>query len=362
MTVLLHVFPSFVTGGSQLRFAALANHFGRRFRHIVVSMDGRISAQQWLNASLDVEFPADRYPSRDTLRNLRAFRKLLEARCPDCLITYNWGSIECAMANWPGRWRHVHIEDGFGLEEAVRQLPRRALIRRYVLRGSAVVLPSRTLLRIAKEVWRLNPHHLHYVPNGVDCARFSAPDIVPLSWRTDRPVIGTVAALRPEKNIARLIGAFAKLQERLPCRLLIAGDGPELTRLQDQARPLGDDVMFAGHVTRTEAIYAALALFALSSDTEQMPTSVLEAMAAGLPVAATDVGDVRTMLCGENQPFVTPRDETALADAMFALLQKPLQARRIGAANRLAAWMNFHQDKMFTAYEALFSGRVAAAA
>src|SRR6185437_14374501 len=129
------------------------------------------------------------------------------------------------------------------------------------------------------------------------------------------PVIGTVAALRPEKNLSRLLRAFRLVRERMPCRLLIAGDGEERASLEKQAEFLGlrEQVLFTGHVQETERIYAALDLFALSSDTEQMPTTVVEAMASGLPVAAVDVGDISQMVAAENRPFVTERNEASLA-------------------------------------------------
>ena len=144
----------------------------------------------------------------DTLGNRRRFRSYLKTHRPDRLVTYNWGSLEWAMANWPQLLPHVHIEDGFGPEEADRQLPRRVLTRRLVLSRSQVVVPSRTLERIALDVWRLDPRRVRYIPSCIDCARFSAPGIVPFDWPGSGPVIGTLAALRPEKNSAAAAGCI----------------------------------------------------------------------------------------------------------------------------------------------------------
>ena len=348
--LLLHVYATFAVGGPQTRFAAIANHFGRRWRHAIVAMDGNTACRERLAPDLDVSYPAVEIRKGDTLGNLWRFRRLLRDLRPDLLVTSNWGSIEFAMAARLTGVRHVHIEDGFGPEERGRQIPRRVWTRRLVLAGCQVVVPSRTLERIATKVWRLNPARVRYIPNGIDLARFAPRP------RDGGAVIGTVAALRPEKNLARLLGAFARLPGA-PA-LVIVGDGPERPALEALAERLGvaGRVTFAGHQPDPAAFYAGFDLFALSSDTEQMPISMLEAMAAGLAVAATDVGDVRAMLAMENAPFVTTLDEAALAAAMARLLAEGDLLRRLGGANRARAEADFSQEAMFAAYAALFDG------
>jgi glycosyltransferase involved in cell wall biosynthesis len=347
------VFPGFGIGGAQVRFAALANHFGAAFRHIVVSLDGSLGCRERLRPDLDVTFPKVDAPKRSTFANARHFRRLLRAWRPDLLVTNNWGAIEWAMANLLPVARHLHIEDGFGPEERDRQLPRRALIRRLVLARSTVVLPSRNLQRIATTIWRLPAARVRYIPNGIDLERFAAAHAETSGINTP-PVVGTVAALRAEKNLARLLRAFAAVAQT--ARLVIAGDGPEHAALRELTHSLGlqAQVRFAGHIDDPAPIYAGLDVFALSSDTEQMPLSVIEAMAAGLPVAATDVGDVRAMLAGENAPFVGKLHESDLARALTALLGDPALRARIGAANQAKARAEFGQAAMFQAYGALW--------
>ncbi len=104
----------------------------------------------------------------------------------------------------------------------------------------------------------------------------------------------------------------------------------------------------------TPAWLQKMDIFALSSDTEQMPLSVLEAMGCGLPVVSTDVGDVRRMLAPANAPFVVPRDADAMASALRELLDLPEARRAIGAANRARAVEAFDQRTMFAAYAELF--------
>ena len=273
------------------------------------------------------------------------------------MLTNNFGSIEWAMANRGGRVHHVHVEDGFGPEERDGQLPRRVWLRRIFLRGRTVALPSRTLLQIATDIWRLDPRHLRHVPNGIDLGRFAGPP-APFPWPGEGPVIGTVAALREEKNLPRLLRAFSLAIQDAPARLVLIGDGPERAALEALARELGiaRHVHWAGHVPEPAGLIKALDIFAMSSDTEQMPISLLEAMAAGLPAAATDVGDIRSMLPEQAGAFVTKRDDQALANALRTLIRDPALRQALGAASRAKAERVFDQRFMFAAWAELLTG------
>lgn len=355
---LLHVFPGFGIGGAQVRFAAVANHLGRSYQHVVVSLDGSLAARERLDPAIEVGYPPAPWSSGTSIGGIIAVQRFLRTVSPDVLVTHNWGSMDWAIANISGRIPHIHIEDGFGPEERATQLPRRVLTRRLVLRRSTIVLPSQTLERIARHVWRLPADRLRYLPNGVDLALFRQPADASLAarFRGDGPLIATVAALRPEKNISRLLRAFARAIAHVPARLLILGDGPERALLEALAGRLAitDRIFFAGYAANPAPFYACCDLFALSSDTEQMPLSVLEAMASGLPVAATNVGDVRSMLSSENDAFVAELNDESLANSLRSLLLDPGLRSRVGAANRSKAERAFDQRLMFQAYADLF--------
>lgn len=358
--LVLSVFPTFAVGGAQVRFAAVANHYGRAWRHAIVALDGRYDCAERLAPDLDVVFPG--ITARGgLLAEVAACRRALRALAPDVLITHNWGSINWAIANLPpGRVRHVHIEDGFGPDEAQSQFRRRILARQIFLRGSSVVLPSLTLSKIAAEVWRLPPARLHYVPNGLDLDRFRpAADLQARDrGRAETPVIGTVAALRAEKNLSRLLRAARLLRDQAtPFRLAIIGGGPERSKLEALALELdiADLVAFEGAIDDPAEAYRGLDVFALSSDTEQMPLSVLEAMATGLPVASTKVGDVPQMVASENRPYLAEKDDAALAAALTPLLCDAALRRSVGAANRLKAERDYDAEVMFRRYGELLA-------
>jgi glycosyltransferase involved in cell wall biosynthesis len=331
---------------------------------VIVSLDGRTECAERLGPEVEHEIiampprPGERLP-----RRLWRIGQALRRFSPDVLVTSNWGSIEWAMASraFP-RLAHLHTEDGFGPEEASGQLLRRVLARRLTLPRSRIVLPSTTLLALARDNWKLSETSLNYVPNGLDLQRFSPRGpAVSLDVPGVGPLIGTVAALRAEKSLGRLLHACALLvAEGVAFRLALVGEGPERTGLEALTDELGlrDRVAFTGHIADPANAYRAFDVFALSSSTEQMPFSVLEAMATGLPVAATDVGDVRHMLAPENQPFLAAgMGEAALAAALRPLVEDVALRARLGLANRRRAETAFDQETMFQAYAALIEGK-----
>jgi glycosyltransferase involved in cell wall biosynthesis len=356
----LHVFPSFGVGGVPLHMVRIINHFGKRFRHTVIALDNNFEAAGGLAGDLDLALSPVRALKRGALHTVLDSALVLRRMHPDLLITYNWGAIEWAMANrlWPGS-RHIHIEAGFSRREADAQLPRRVLFRRWALaRCAQVVVPSRLLEDLAVRVWRLPAERVRYVPNGVDVARFSSPARTSgFARRPDELVIGTVAPLRPEKNIGRLLRVFATLDTSIAARLVVAGEGVERPGLERLTGELGiaDRVVFTGQVA-PETVLGTFDLFALSSDTEQMPNALLEAMAASRAVAAVNVGDVKTIVCQDNRDFVVSRDDSpAFAGAISTLLRDPEKRRTLGVRNRERVVDAFSQERMFAAYSEIFA-------
>jgi L-malate glycosyltransferase len=355
----LHVFPSFGVGGVPLRMVRIINHFGKRFRHTVIALDNNFEAAGGFTGDLDLVLSPVRVLKRGALHTVLDSALVLRRMRPDLLITYNWGAIEWAMANrlLPSS-RHIHVEAGFSRREADAQLPRRVLFRRWALaRCAQVVVPSRLLEDLAVRVWRLPAERVRYVPNGVDIARFSSPTRTSgFARRPDELVIGTVAPLRPEKNIGRLLRVFATLDTSITTRLVLAGAGVERPGLERLASELGiaDRVIFTGQVA-PETVLGTFDLFALSSDTEQMPNALLEAMAASRAIAAVNVGDVKTIVCQDNRDFVVARDDgPAFAAAISTLLRDPEKRRILGVRNRERVIDAFSQERMFAAYSEIF--------
>jgi glycosyltransferase involved in cell wall biosynthesis len=359
--ILLHVFPTFAIGGQQTRFATIANRLGQAFRHRLISLDGRDEALGLLDPTLDLKLLPRPAQTGNPIRNLSTIANVSAVVGPDALITYNWGAIEWAMVNrvWIHR-PHIHLEDGFGPDEADRQKWRRLLTRRLFLQHSALVVPSRNLAGIARKRWRLDPGRVTYIPNGIEAGRFDhiSDTGAPFFYRRDAEcVVGSFSPLRQEKNLGRLLRAVAEVTvSYLPIRLVICGAGPERAALSELATHLGmaNRVTFTGHVSRPEAVMGAFDIFAITSDTEQMPYAVLEAMSARLPVVATAVGDIPTMVAEENRPFIVPRDAPgSLASALARLCHDQGLQRKLGIANRARVEQNFSIAPMAEAFRRL---------
>jgi glycosyltransferase involved in cell wall biosynthesis len=355
---IVHAFSTFKVGGPQIRFAQVANELGDRFRHVICSMDSRYEARAKLDPALSVVLVEDMAPPGNLLARLDHYRRFLRANRPQLLVTYNWGAIEWAIANLAVGVPHVHVEDGFGPDEADRQFLRRIWLRRLALaRADVVVVPSETLHSIARRIWKLRPSRIRLIPNGVDPSRYDrAPDAA-FRARFDlpagSPLVGWVGALRREKNLERLLRAFASTTH--DAYLLLIGDGPEREELRSIVRTLslGHRVRFLGQQGDVSSLLVELDVFALSSDTEQMPLAVLEAMAAGLPIASVDVGDVRAMVAPENRRFIVGRTDEALASALTHLLDDDSLRKALGRANRERVTSRYHLRDMMRAYENL---------
>ena len=167
--------------------------------------------------------------------------------------------------------------------------------------------------------------------------------------------LGTLAGLRAVKNLPALVRAFAVLPE--PWQLVILGQGPEREAIGAEALRLGlaHRVHMPGFVADPAMAVGLFDMFALSSHSEQFPISVVEAMAAGLPVAAPAVGDVAGMVASANRPYITaPGDEAALSAALACLAEEASLRETIGAANREHARLNYDLAAMVGAYRAVY--------
>ena len=351
---LLHVFATFDCGGPQVRTVEIMRALGDEFAHTIVAADGRTGAATRTPTAIPIERLKRPASAWRQLRDLVAIARRSE---PALVLTYNWGAIlGCVAARLVGV-PFVHHEEVVPPEERTANLRRRDWLRRVVLpRAAAIVVPSAKMAARAHERWRIAPARIERIDNGVDLAGRS-----PRTHRSGGgtpPVVGCVAHARIEKNWPRLLRSFAGLRTQ-HARLLLVGEGPERESAEHFAGELGlaPRVIFAGVVDDPRSCYDAMDVFALASDDEQMPLALLEAMAHGLPIVATDVGDISTMVPEEQRRFVVPLHGDAhcsMAAAIDELLADATLRTRLGAANRRHVERSFDLRGIAAQYAALY--------
>ena len=375
---ILHCHSTFSLGGKEARAARLMNAFGDRAEHVVLSaMPDRLGAREAIERGVAVSFPKDAPSLTGMPTPARLLRLARYMKGFDLVLTYNWGSFDAAMARrlfakalkLPPL---VHHEDGFNEDEALTLKPKRNLYRRLGLKSAhRLVVPSARLEEVALTAWEQPREKVMRIANGVPVARFRQPpvaDAIPgFERRPGEVVIGTAAGLRAVKNLPRLVRAFAGMRHK-EARLVIVGEGPESEAIAAEARARGvaAKLLMPGFLSDPARWIGHFDIFALSSDSEQFPISLVEAMAAGLPAVATHVGDVCDIVAEDNRPLIVERaddesvsqTDSSFAAALDSLADQPHLRKAIGEANREKAEARYDEAAMIAAYARLYGEAV----
>jgi glycosyltransferase involved in cell wall biosynthesis len=197
------------------------------------------------------------------------------------------------------------------------------------------------------------------IENGVDLDRYTPPSPRPPSRRGGGgPRIGTVANLRAVKNVDGLMRVAKRVLERQPDAVFeVAGDGEQRVALERLHRELalGERFLLRGSVADVPAFLRSVDVAVLPSHSEGMSNAVLEYMAAGLPVVATDVGaNAKLIEHGVSGLIVPPKDEAVLADAIAKLIADPELAARFGTAGRRRVEGEYSRDAMRRRFELFY--------
>ncbi len=364
---ILHLHSTFNRGGKEARCVQLINLWGSAAEHHIVSatpgaMDACGDIKQGIACKV-----IDNFPQLTGGISTRRYHLLARAMAGfDLVLTYNWGAMDAVMANAlygrrMGLPPLVHHEDGFNEDEARKLKWTRNLFRSLALsRADAVVVPSKRLEAIARTVWKRPADRLFRIANGIETAAYQhqpANDAIPaVIKRPGERWVGTLAGLRTVKNLPRLVRAFSALAD--PWQLVILGEGPEEAAIRAEASRLGidDRVHLPGYQANPADYIGLFDIFSLSSDSEQFPISVVEAMAAGLPVVSPAVGDVADIVSSANAPFITPAsDEAALSAALVTLAGDEALRFSLGEANRSKALASYDQAQMLRSYAAVYA-------
>jgi glycosyltransferase involved in cell wall biosynthesis len=227
----------------------------------------------------------------------------------------------------------------------------------------AVTFNSSAAVPFAQAFEGVRPHQVVHIPNGIafvphDRASARAALQDELSIPPERVLLGSVGRLEPVKGHVYLVDAFAQIAADLPHSvLLIAGEGSQRAALEAAAARhlLGERVRFLGLRGDVPRLLAALDLYVHPSLHEGMPNAVMEAMAAGCPIVASEVGGIPELLVdGESGWLVAPQDSAALAAALRYALTHEAEARRVGAAAARRVAERFSLNAMVQSYDDLY--------
>jgi len=366
---ILQLHGTFDLGGKEARLVRLMNRWGDKATHdLLVGDPQATAARAGLDPRLVVRFlDGPRLYGAPGYGKFLALARLMADH--DLVLSFNWGAMDGVMAHrlfgaLKGLPPLIHHEDGFNEDETAARKASRNQYRRLALGTAyALVVPSSQLARIAMREWHQKPERVHQIPNGIDVGAYAGrrdPSALPGLVPDGRLIVGTLAGLRPVKNLPRLVRAVAPLKDRL--RLVIVGEGDQRDAIAAEAAALGlgpNDLLMPGFLPDPADYVGAFDIFALSSDSEQLPISLVEAMAAGLPVVCTDVGDISAMVAPRNRPFIVdPHDPDAFGGALARLADDAALRAALGDANRRRAAQCFDESLMFQLYARLYGGAV----
>jgi N-acetyl-alpha-D-glucosaminyl L-malate synthase BshA len=247
-----------------------------------------------------------------------------------------------------------------GLEKAYHEITRFG-----IWESDGVTVVSEWLLRETERIFHVG-REMRVIPNFVDTERF-APDGEP-TFRArlaapDEKLIVHASNFRPVKRVPDVVRVFARIRERLPARLVLVGDGPDLPRAAELASELDvkDSLIFAGQQAAVETLLKVSDLFLLPSEFESFGLSALEALSCGVPVVGTSSGGTSEVVDHERAGFLFDVGDTdSMAEASLSLLEDEARHRRFGEAARASVLERFSEEDVVTRYESFYEELVGA--
>lgn len=274
--------------------------------------------------------------------------KALKQMKPDVVHAHMGGSGFAAM--WSILYRKplvitVHTKPEKAFSKKIESLVKMAL---HFDRTKLVAVSEDNAAKV-KAYYGLDGRKIECVNNGIDVARFFHKEHGSFT-------LINVARHDENKNQAALIRCFDRLHKEYDNTMLfLLGDGETHRALINQANDLGlsDSVIFTGNVANTEDYYAVSDVYLQSSHREAMPLSVLEAMAAGLPIVSTDVGGLRDVV-QDNGILVEDNDEEALYQAILKIYKQSAEETKKMSDASLRIVQSYSAESMARAYEKIY--------
>jgi L-malate glycosyltransferase len=358
-TSVLFVLPNLAAGGVERQWSILLPGLRRRgIDARLIALDGGGPFEAPLRrAGVPVEVLGMR--NRFDLGRLLRSRLLRSSR-PDAVVSQSVSGLYVGQLIASAR-RAVHLYAEHAGVDIPLDRRREAMMRLLARRLDRVIVVSDEQAAI----WRKRGFpaaRVMVITNGIVAgAGGASKENLRERFGIDREAVVAVlvATLRPEKRVPDFIAAVASAHERDSSVIgLVVGDGPERVVVETAAR-LAPAVSLLGHRNDVEDLLRAADVFVLTSEQEAVPMSMLEAMAAELPLVATDVGGLRSViLSGENGWLVPVGDHAALAARLLELASDPARRMAMGAASARLVRERWDAEQMIDRYaELLVAGR-----
>lgn len=355
-----HIIFRFDFGGLENGLVNLVNELPpERYRHSIISLTRATEIATRLRRGQVEVYALDKRPGKDPSAYWRLYRLLRRLR-PDVVHTRNLGTLDCQPVAWAaGVPRRIHGEHGWDVSDPDGSKRKSRLMRRALMPfvGEWIAL-SRELEGWLAATVGVPVARITRICNGVDVHRFQASAAPDTQTALE---FGTVTRFSEIKDPLNTLAAFARLLGSHPhaarARLTMVGDGPLLEPAQRWAREAGiaDKVLFPGSQLDVAPWLRRFHVFVLGSRREGISNTILEAMASGLPVIATDTGGNPELVASGTTGFlVPPGDAQALAAAMVRYLDEPDLVERHGTHASARAREQFSIERMVAAYDSLY--------
>lgn len=364
--LIAHVVPQFSVGGMENGVVNLLNRIpSSRYRHAVIAIQDTPDFQKRLR-NPDVEVVSMHKRLGKDFPAYWRLTKVLRRMRPDVVYTHSMATLDVVFyAAAAGVRLLVHGEHGqasAGMGGAPKRSVLRALTDRLINHYTTV---SKDLADFLVNSLKIAPTRVTHIYNGVDLERFrpraaGEPALVPEGYLDeDSLVVGTVGRMEPIKDQITLVRAFLRLQELRPdlrprLRLTLVGEGRlrnECLRLLREGGVEDRRVWSTGERSDIPDLMRGMDVFVLPSTSEGTSNTILEAMASGLPVVATDVGGNPELVEAEKTGCLVPsKDPEAMAAAIVAYIDDAAMRYRHGAAARCRAERNFGMNVMVDKY------------
>lgn len=376
--LIAHVVYRFDTGGLENGLVNLINHMpADTYRHAIIALTEVTAFSRRIRRS-DVEFISLHKPPGHAVRLYPRLARLFRQLRPAVVHTRNLAALECVLpAWWAGVPVRMHGEHGRDVEDLDGTKRKYQLMRRaYKPWVTHYIALSRDLAGYLTERIHVAPARMSQVYNGVDADSFrpatgaAQPGIEGCPFPPGRHwLVGTVGRMQQVKDQLALAHAFVRVLQQEPAlrdrlRLVMVGAGPLREPVQRVLSEAGvaDLSWLPGERTDVAHVMRGLNCFVLPSRAEGISNTILEAMATGLPVVATDVGGNAELVVDGTTGLVVPAaDPQAMARAIAALACEPTAAEAMGRAGRARIVGQFSLQAMVARYQGIYDQALRAA-